>query len=184
MYVASSFIFGLIMIALSANILSTGDVALWIDNTILLYPTHAIIFGLLGGLIVLLCLNKLQKILFHSRREKMIKLESPGGPVNITILAIEDMIKRSLEKNDNIVKVRPKVSVRKNKLIVTIRGYLTSAINLLEFSQGVQAKINEKLRGALGEETKVDIIVEIRKMVPSNKKEPEEKESEVEFNYF
>ena len=115
------------------------------------------------GIIFILFALKIFGIFFGFRKEKVIKLNTKEGELVIFISAIEDIITRLLNSKKELTHIRPQVKVVKKTLDITIKGNLTSEINILDFVSDAQREIKDKLNNILGDK-EIKIKFEIRKI--------------------
>lgn len=188
LYILLSFIVGVLLIALSLQLIDT----LAVYNYLHELTSSDFAFGsprvgmLLGGIVIILfALLYIQMGLRRNRRERSIRFESSQGIVSITLDAIEDMLKKMLEDKPELSRVRPKVSLRKNGINIVIRAVLNAEVNLTEFTQIMQNKIKEKMDTFLGADKKVRINLEIRKVEIGQKTNGQlDEEPEVPFRHY
>tara|TARA_Y100000031_G_C8045931_1_gene303900 strand:- start:244 stop:681 length:438 start_codon:yes stop_codon:yes gene_type:complete len=142
-------------------------------------------FFLAGVALILLCLRYVQAIFRSSRKNKSINFDSEEGTVSITLFAIEEMLKKMLEERREVSHIKPKVSLRRRRVEVVIRGILTAEVNLIEFTKEIQQAIKKKISVLLGEEKEIRVNLEIRKVALGKKgKLIEDKEPEVPFRHY
>lgn len=183
-YIILSFSIGLILMSLSLEIITVDAIALYLSEIPADFPLKWISF-LTGFLLVLICLRYLQTSIRRQRRNKSITFESNQGKVSITLVAIEDMLKKMLEEKTEVSKIKPRVLLKKKGIEVYARGVLTTEVNLVEFTGEIQEQVKEKVHTLLGEDKQVQVNLEIRK-IALNKKDlaVEEKEPEIPFRNY
>lgn len=182
-YILISSCVGVFLVGLSLHLIDLDLAVSYIYKYLLLDFSSRAAAGIFGVLLLLLCVRYLQSLLFSSRRERAITFESPEGKVDITLFAIEDMLKRTLEEKKEISRIRPKIISKKHGLEVIIISDLASEVNILEFTREVQNKVKEKLENILGEDKEIKVQMKIRKMVFSGRKKIEE-EPEIPFRKY
>lgn len=182
-YILVSFFVGLTFIGLALNLIALHLAVKYIDEYILADGSFRLIVGILGGLIILFVLRYLQSLFRNAKQDRSITFESDEGTVDITLFAIEDMIRRLLEGRTEIRHVRPKIISKKKQMEVFIRGDLAEQVNILEFTKEIQAIIKEKLEAVLGEEKDIKVRIKIRKMIFAGGKKDEE-EPEIPFRKY
>jgi len=182
-YVFVSFFMGFVLIGAAANLIDLVGLSFFIKKEILSDVFFRLAFGLSGALIILFCMNYIQRIIY--RRERAIISESNYGKISITLFAIEDMLKNMLETEKGFSHVRPKVCAGKRGVNVIIKGNLNSEVNFASFAKEVQEKVREKLLNILGEEKDIKVKIEVKKMVFKGKKKiVEAEEPEVPYRYY
>jgi uncharacterized alkaline shock family protein YloU len=138
---------------------------------------------LIGLIIILLCLRYIQKMILNSRQNKNISFESREGKVKITLVAIEDLLKKMIEQRDEISHIKVKVRLKKKMIAVQIKGYLNYEVNLVDLTKEIQEKVKERIAVLLGEDKKVVIDLQIRKITVSGDKDKTE-EPEIPFRHY
>lgn len=183
-YILISFSVGFFLIGISLNMIDLNLLVKLIENQILGDFNYRLLTGLIGFFIILLCIRFIQSSIVISRRNRSLTFESPHGQVDITLFAIEDMIKKMLEKKSQLTHIKPMVILKKNGIDVIIKSYLASEVNISELTTDIQEKIKDKLQGVLGEDKEIKIKLEIKKLAFSEKQKRSEDELEVPFRNF
>jgi len=163
-YLISSLILGAIFMGLSANLLNLTDIQKYLEKSILTDFSSSFMLGLAGLIIILLCLRHLQMMIRRVRRDEAIIFETANGKVSITLLAIEEMLKRMLEERRELSRIKPRIILKKKGIEVVIRSDLNAEINVVNFTRDIQEKIKEKMVGLLGDGQQIHVRVEIKKM--------------------
>jgi len=185
LYIILSFAVGTLLVGISINLFSLSSLYIYLDTQVLANAQTRLIVALLGLVVILFSLRYIQTIFTKSRRNKSITFESPQGVVSITLLAIEDMLKKMLEEKTEVSHIKPKVILRKKSIEVLIRGVLLSEVNLVEFTSEIQEKIKEKMNTLLGEDKQVRVNLEIRKVALTKQDIKEEApEPEIPFRNY
>ncbi len=155
---------GLVGIALDIDFISIktyiDSIGMVIDQS---FIVRTVVF-LSGVLLILMFLRSLQKLFIHSKREKTIKTDTGNGQISITLTAIEDTIKKSLDDEEIISSIRPQIIPTKKDIIINLKLILRSEVNIKEFAKSIQTKIKSKLQAFLGKDTEMIINIEIRKI--------------------
>ena len=175
-YIIVSFFTGGILILASLNSLNLASLENLLD-IISLYPNLKIATGLIGLLIILICIRTIQNSIAKAQREKTIAFEGNYGQVSVSLSAVEDMIKKLLLDFRELKEIRPQVTASKRGLEVVLKVVLSSHINIPEFTGKIQSLVRSKLQSMLGIEEEINIKVEIRKILYS---EPQIKKQETE----
>ncbi len=188
LYVILSFLVSFTLIGLSIkafDITIMCNYLLGLIETGFSFPSPRLTMFCIGLLILLFCLRYMEAGLRQTRRDKSIPFESDQGSVKITLLAIEDMLKKMLEERPEVSHVKPRVRVKKKCLEINIKGVLTAEVNLVDFIQDIQKKIKEKMDKFLGEDKTVKVNLEIRKVAIGNKGNVQpEPEPEIPFRNY
>ncbi len=182
-YIILSFAGGLFLLGLSLGMLTIATIANYLNQIPADFRLKTVSF-LAGTLLILICIRYIQTIFRRSRVNRSISFESDDGKVSVTLVAIEDMLKKMLEEKTEVSRIRPKVILRKKCIEVIARGVLTTEVNLVEFTKEIQEQIREKVHTLLGQDKQVQVNLEIRKIALTNKELMEEKEPEVPFRNY
>jgi len=183
-YIILSFATGLLLISLSLEIITLDVITTYLARIPADFPLRWVA-TLAGLLLIFLCLRYMQASLRRLRRNKSITFESDEGKVSITLVAIEDMLKKMLEAKTEVSKIKPKVLLRKKGIEIIASGVLTTEVNLVEFTKEIQKQIKEKVHALLGEDKQVQVNLEIKKIALSKKDlATENKEPEVPFRNY
>ncbi|MCF7870538.1 MAG: alkaline shock response membrane anchor protein AmaP [Candidatus Omnitrophica bacterium] len=182
-YILLSFSAGFILIMAPTGILNLESLINYLDQNILNNFSSNITLVLIGLLIILLCLRYIQKMILNSRQNKNISFESKEGKVKITLVAIEDLLKKMIEQRDEISHIKVKVRLKKKIIAVQIKGYLNYEVNLVNLTKEIQEKVKERIGVLLGEDKKVEINLQIRKITVSGDQEKAE-EPEIPFRHY
>ena len=183
-YIILSIITGLTLIGLSLEIITVDTVTAYLAKIPADFPLKWVTV-IVGLLLILFCLHYLQASLLRLRRNKSITFESDQGKVSITLVAIEDMLKKMLEAKTEVSRIKPTVFSRKRGIEVIARGILTTEVNLVEFTKEIQEQIREKVHTLLGEDKQVQVNLEIRKIALSRQDlMAEDKEPEIPFRNY
>jgi len=175
-YVILSLIIGFFLIGSSISIINTEVIFEYLQTEVFSDLSLKLTLLFIGVILVLFCMRYLQNIFSRSKKNKSIIFESPEGSVSITLLAIEDMLKKMLEERTEISHIKPKVFLRKKWVELNAKGILVSEVNLVELIKEIQEKVKEKMQILLGEDKKVKVNLEIRKVAPDGRiEEPEPK---------
>lgn len=184
-YITLSFIVGPLLLGLSINLINIHSFSNYFETQILADFSLRLTFAAVGIILILFCLRYIQTIFLHSKNNKALIFESPEGKVQITLLAIEDMLKKMLEQRKEVSHIRPKVFLRKKRIEVVTRGILTTEVNLVEFTKEIQENVKKKMHTLLGEDKEVRVSLEIRKVALGDKKALiEDNEPEVPFRNY
>jgi len=183
-YIILSLTTGIILIGLSLEMITVDIITAYLTEIPADFPLKLIVI-LIGSLLILICLRYIQASFQRSRRNKSITFDSNEGKVSITLIAIEDMLKKMLESKTEVSRIKPKVLLKRKGIEVLARGVLTTEVNLVDFTKEIQEQIKEKMNNLLGEDKKVQVNLEIRK-IALNKKDlmVEDKEPEVPFRNY
>jgi uncharacterized alkaline shock family protein YloU len=182
-YILLSFSAGISLLLIPTGILNLESLIHYLNQNILNSFSSSITLVLIGLIIILLCLRYIQKMVLNSRQNKNISFESREGKVKITLVAIEDLLKKMIEQRDEISHIKVKVRLKKKIIAVQIKGYLNYEVNLVDLTKEIQEKVKERIAVLLGEDKKVVIDLQIRKITVSGDNDKTE-EPEIPFRHY
>lgn len=107
-------------------------------------------------------------------RDKVIAFDNPSGRVSVSLVAMEDLVKRTLTKMSEIREVKNVITATKKGLQAKIKLIIRSDVNIPEFTSKVQELIKGKIQDTIGLDESVDILIYIGKIVPDHLKEKSE----------
>jgi len=167
------FLAGAILIALSMNLIPSEmvqDAMQYINED----PNLKLVLGGIGVLIILIGL-----VIINTRMGKMqmsdtIAFENPEGQVTVSLSAIEDFIKRSIDHMSEVRELRSKVTAGKKGISVECRATILAESNIPEITERIQNLIKKKVHDMLGVEEKINIKVHITKISQKGKGEQDQ----------
>ena len=141
------------------------------------------LLGILSGMVLLCNLFFYRYFSINVHRDKIIAFDNPSGRVTVSLIAVEDLIKRTVLRLSEVKAVRSEIKATKQGLDIKIRLNLSSEVNIPEVSARVQRIVTKKIQDTVGveEQMKVSIYVgriiteEIKSKGPSDKKKIDEK---------
>jgi len=182
-YVFLASLVGIVLIGISLGIITPVEITSWSNRLLSLDSYHQIILGWTGIVFVLSCINFVRRLSLTSSRERTITLSTEKGNIKVSLLAIEEMIRKDLSTQKVISHIKPKVNISRKGIKINIRATLNSQINLSEFTAEIQEEIKRKLSTLVGDrEVYVDLEI---KRIAINKVEPKEEEKvEIPFRNY
>lgn len=183
-YLVTSLAVGITLIGLTAGFLPLDTFITYVKEVMLVGPVQKVVWMMVGIVILLSCLSFIRRMGKSDRREKLVTRQTSEGNVSITLSAIEDMIKKTLEEKKEISHVKPRVKCTRKGINVKVKGSLREEVNLLDFTSLVQKLIKKKLTYLLGEEEQLKVNIEIKKLAFPTFQETEEEEPKVPFRNY
>jgi len=98
-------------------------------------------------------------------RDKIIAFDNPSGRVSVSLLAMEDIIKRMLTRINEIKEVKPKILATRKGLQVKIRMVLKSEVNIPQITAKVQTSVLKKIQDTIGIDEPVDVSIYVEKIL-------------------
>lgn len=123
-----------------------------------------------GVAFALLMLNFAFYLIFSVRNNsnKVITFNNPAGKVQVSLDALENLIKRTLlETTTDIMEVKPALYANKKGLSARIKLILRSDANIPAMTSGVQDLVKRKIQSSIGTEKNVDVQIFVGKIMPA-----------------
>lgn len=123
----------------------------------------AIVFGIACGIIFVTFL--LENLIYGSRRrERTIAFNNPGGPVAVSLSALEDLIKRLSAQVPEIKEIRPVVLAIKKGLDIEIKLVLRCEANIPDLTTRLQDLVRRKIEETINMEGRINIRIHVVKI--------------------
>ena len=149
-----------------------------------------IIVGLTGLLFILLSLIFARIISGARQKERTIAFDNPSGRVSISLIAMEDMIKRLILREPEIKEGRPNIIATKKGLDIEARLVLAD-VNIPEVTSRLQNLIKDKIQEMIGIEETVTVKIHVVKISTDENKSkrsksdyPEKTETNIPFRGY
>jgi len=160
--------------------------------TVIYYePKMRLLFGLISLLLLIKTHLMAQTIIGVQERGKNIAFDNPVGRVSVSLMAIEDLIRRVVGQLPEVKDARVSIVAGKKGLHVQTRLVLNGDINIPEMTSRIQKAIQHRIQDMIGLEETVAVEVAVVKIVPSADKskrkkfdEPMEKDSSLPFEGY
>ncbi len=98
------------------------------------------------------------------RRERTIAFDNAGGPVAVSLTAVEDLIKRISASVPDIKEIRATVLAIKKGLDIDIKLVLRSEVNIPDLTTRLQELVRRKIEETIGMEGKINIRIHVIKI--------------------
>ena len=142
---------------------------------------HRLIIGISGLLLILMSLSFARLILGRLKREKTITFTVESGEVTVSLIAIEDLIRRLPEVIPEIKELRSDMIASKKGILVDLRMILKKETNISELTSRLQEIARSKINEVLGREEQIIIKTYVDKVIVMDDKDKKEKESKKEL---
>ncbi len=154
---------------------------------ILIYEDPVINLITIGSsLLVVLFSFLFARIVYGSQqKEKNIAFDNPSGRVSVSLGAVEDLVRRMIQKVEEVKEVRPSIIASKKGIEIESRLVLRSDVNIPQMTSRLQDMVKNKIQEILGIEESVHVRIHIVKIINEQpkakaKKKIEEKKEEEE----
>lgn len=162
-YVSILWVTSIAVILFTLHIIDLNTIASLLD--VAYHDTH-VRFIIAGIALTIICISiALENIIYGSRRrERTIAFDNPGGPVTVSLSALEDLIKRLPIEVVEIKEIRPTVLAVRKGLDIDIKLILKAEANIPELTARLQDLVKRKVEEAIGMEGKLNIHVHVIKI--------------------
>lgn len=162
-YTVIFLLIGGLLIAISLNLVLQEQIIEVLNNAYAA-PNIRLTIGLVGILLVFICIMVVQVTVGKIQREKTIAFENPDGQVTISLSAIEDFIRKALKQLPEVKELRPNVRAGKKGITILTRVTLFSDINIPEITEKIQNIVKTNVQDMLGVEEPINIKVHVVKI--------------------
>ncbi|HBO97389.1 MAG TPA: alkaline shock response membrane anchor protein AmaP [Candidatus Omnitrophica bacterium] len=101
----------------------------------------------------------------NAHKEKIIAFDNPSGRVRVALVALEDLIRRTISKFPEVKESKVDIRASKRVLSVKIRLVLCSEVNIPELTSIVQETAKRKIQDIIGLDEPLNISVYISKIL-------------------
>ena len=150
-----------------------------------------VIVGLTGLLFVLLSFIFARIISGARQKERTIAFDNPAGRVSISLIAMEDMVKRLMLREPEVKEGRPNIIATKKGLDIEARLVLKADVNIPEMTSRLQDIIKEKIQDMIGIEETVTVRIHVVKLISEETKQkrgksdyPDKSETSIPFQGY
>ena len=112
--------------------------------------------------------------------EKTIAFDNPSGRVSVSLVALEDLIKRILARLSEIKESKPDVTATKRGLQVRIKITLRSEANIPDLTSRVQDLVKRKIQDMIGIDEPISVTIYVSKIMLDGDKDKRSEKSIME----
>jgi len=177
-----------VMVVLLVGLLMVFFVLNWINLENIMNLFHImsqdndfrLTIGIIG--IILLLMNFLFYRSFAADvdKDRTIAFDNPSGRVSVSVVALEDLVKRMILRLSDAKDVKTKIAASRRGLQIKIRLMLSSAVNIPEETANIQDLIRKKVQDIIGIEETVNISIYVSKIISTEGKGKSHKEQALE----
>ena len=165
-----------VTIVLFISVLMLAYVLHWLDIKSLWMTLYAgyvdynlrVVFGTTGAVLLLINFIFYNMFTVNIHREKIIAFDNPSGRITVSLIAIEDIVKRTVLRVGDVKDVKPMIKATKKGLRVRIKLVLCSEVNIPEFTHKIQNIVKDKIQDMIGLDESLTISVYVNKIVSSD----------------
>jgi len=175
---------GGLFLLVSLNIFPTER---WTELLGVVYGTlgYQIALGSVGGLFVVIGVSAPFRFAKKIRRNRVIAFQNPDGEVTVSLSAIEDYVRKVAKDIPGIDDIRSSVIINRKGINIISDVSISAGSNIPEVTENIQMMVKNKVQGMLGVEEKINIKMNIKKIMKGAQPEEipaqEEMEERVPF---
>ncbi len=128
-------------------------------------PQMAQVVRVVSGILILLSFLFARVLSGGRQREKTIAFDNPSGRVSISLNAVEDLVRRLMQKIPEVKEVRPSIVATKRGLQIDVRLILRADVNIPEMTSRLQELVKNKIQDVIGIEENVSVRIHIGKII-------------------
>ena len=125
----------------------------------------------IAGLMFLMNFVFFKMFFVSNRGDKIIAFDNPTGRVSVSLVALEELIKRKIIQMSEIKDIKTSLTASRKGLNVKVKLVLRSEVNIPEITSKVQDRITRKVQDTIGIEEPVQVVIYVGKIIPEKVKE-------------
>jgi uncharacterized alkaline shock family protein YloU len=127
-------------------------------------PKVGTVVTVVCGVIMFMSFLLARLIYGRRQKERTIAFDNPNGPVTVSLVALEDLVKRLIVQVPEAKEIRPYIIAVKKGLEADIKIILRHETNIPEMTARFQDLVRRKIEDAIGMEGKINIRVHVTKV--------------------
>ena len=164
-YVTIILFVGSSILLFALNWLSFGDLYV-LSHAFYHNPDLRMIVGIVGAVILITNFLFYRYFSVNVHRDKIIAFDNPSGRVSVSLMAMEDLVRRMIIKMSQVKDGRVKIKATKKGLDVKIRVIIKSETHIPELTSKIQDQVKRKIQDTIGLEEPVDVAIYVGKIIP------------------
>ncbi|OGX25920.1 MAG: hypothetical protein A2787_08325 [Omnitrophica WOR_2 bacterium RIFCSPHIGHO2_01_FULL_48_9] len=162
-YVTIILFVGCFMLLFVLNLL---DFSYLVNVLRIAYTDHnlRIILGIVALVLLLKNFIYAQAISDRKQREKTIAFDNPSGRVTVSLMAMEDLVRRVVLRSPEVKEIKTNIIATKRGLDVSTQLTLKSDVNIPDVTANLQEAIRRKIQDTIGLEEPVNVRMHVMKI--------------------
>jgi uncharacterized alkaline shock family protein YloU len=130
-----------------------------------------ILFGGFAAIVLIQSFVFYQTISLKEVKDKRIAFDNPSGRVSVSLLALEELVKKTASKLHDIREIKAAVNAsKKGGIQVSMRVTLRSDMNIPELTSHIQDVIKRKIIDTIGIDESVNVSIYVSKILAESGK--------------
>lgn len=134
-----------------------------------------IFFGALAGILLIKNFIYVRTLAGYQQRGKTIAFDNPSGRVSVSLVALEDLIRRVIDRVPEVKDVKPVITAGKKGIDVWAKIILRADVNLPDMTSKLQDLIKRKIQDTIGLEETVVVRIDVVKIIANGKSKRKDK---------
>jgi uncharacterized alkaline shock family protein YloU len=114
----------------------------------------------------------------YQQRGKTIAFDNPSGRVSVSLVALEDLIRRVIERVPEVKDVKPVITANKKGIDVWAKVILRADVNLPDMTSKLQDLVKRKIQDTIGLEETVVVRIDVVKILSDGKSKSKDKDGD------
>jgi len=151
---------GSLALMVALHLLSLED-ALTRIQEIYSSPWRSLQMGMIGLLFIFVGLTFAKMLIKRGRQTEAVVVQGEMGPIVVSTVAIEDVIKRVMKRFSLVKDWKSKIMIDGRDAEIRLRLVLWSGGDVPSLLGGVQKEIRDRLHKILGPESKIEVFCDV-----------------------
>lgn len=173
---------GCVMLLVAARVISPGQVDKAVD-VLQGDANYQIALMVAGAIFVIVGILSPWRMSKKLKTDRVISFRNPDGEVSVSLVAIEEYIKKIAQGIQGIRDIKTRVDVNKRGIDIVTAVSLTSGSNIPEVTERIQMEVRNRVQAMLGVEENINIKMHINKIARMTEQEPSPREEEREDSF-
>ena len=130
-----------------------------------------LLFGAAAGVLLILNYIFYQTFTVSAYRDHVIAFDNPTGRVSVSLMAIEDLVRRMIGQIKEVKEVKSRISASKKGLQIKVKLVLRSEGRIPELTSRVQELVKRKVQDAIGLDEPINVAIYVGKILPDQGRE-------------
>jgi uncharacterized alkaline shock family protein YloU len=168
------------LIGISLFLFVTQTIPLeWVFNVLRVYyydEGRQIILGALAGFLFIENFAFFYILSSRWNRKKFISFPNPSGRVQVSLVALENLVKRQATQLHEVKEVKTSMKATKKVIETRIKMKVQTDMSIPEITSEVQDMVKRKIENTIGRDKEVHVLIDVSEIVPERYHAAEKKD--------
>lgn len=166
LYTVSFLVAGAFLIYCSLGLMSLPEVLKTVEDFYLTSKMNRAFTALIGALLALISvLFVIQLFEGLFRKKKSIDFTTTGGKINVSLSAVEDVVRRCGNQFIDLKEMKPRVIIKRKGLDIKCKVVLYADANIPELTENLHSLIKDRVSSVLGIKGEISVSILVTKVV-------------------